>query len=105
MKKEKIKSLLNEFKDITEEEKEDIILMLNANKLVYAIHAIQQEVFRPARKYGYEDSEIRFAIEKCGITKGEDEYNEEHHGADLIGLLESKFIDVLRDNEVLDLCL
>jgi len=104
MKKEKIKRLMLEFKDLEHDEREDILLMLNAHKLQMAVHDIQQEVFRPARKHGYEDKEINLALDKCGVTKGKTEYEDYSNGSELISLLESKFIEVLRDNEVLDIC-
>ena len=53
------------------------------------LQQISQEVFRPARKHGYNDPKIAALLEKLG---GE--------GEDLVGLLEEAFYQILRDHDV-----
>lgn len=50
---------------------------------------IAEKVFRPARKHGYPEGNIKTLIDKIGDD-----------AIDLIGLLEDKFYQILQDNEV-----
>lgn len=50
---------------------------------------IAQDIFRPARKHGYPDSEISKLLEKIGDD-----------GSELIGILESRFYDILRSRNI-----
>lgn len=52
-----------------------------------ALWEIAQEVFRPARKHGYMDQRIQAALEAGD-------------GPMLVGLLEEKFYDILREHDV-----
>lgn len=61
---------------------------LTADKAYRCLREISEEIFRPARKHGYQDAKLNELLEKG-----------EHH-CELIGLLEDKFWEILRDNEV-----
>jgi len=54
-----------------------------------ALDDIKNEIFRPARKHGYSDENIRALLEKIG-----------EDGNELIGLLESKLYEILNNHEV-----
>lgn len=68
------------------------------------------EVFRPARKHGYDDGRINELIENINKAvdaqnpAGENKdivLNETYtHAEDLISLLEKRFYDILQQNEV-----
>lgn len=47
------------------------------------------EVFRPARKHGYQDEKIQLLVESIGVD-----------AETLIGLLEDKFYEILKDNDI-----
>jgi hypothetical protein len=57
-----------------------------------AIFEVGQQVFRPARKHGYPDEKISSLLRSLPEGKGEE----------LIGLLEEKFYEVLRENDAND---
>lgn len=61
---------------------------ISADAVYAALWEIGQEVFRPARKHGYfNDSELNELCENEAVLKA-------------IGLLESKFHEILRDHEI-----
>lgn len=62
---------------------------LKADKAYRCLHEICHEIFRPARKHGYSDQKLNEAVENPDL---------EH--VEIIGLLEEKFYEILRDNEV-----
>ncbi len=95
MKEEKIKRIVRELVDLDSNQKEDVILMLSASKLLRTIADIQQDIFRPARKHGYADQKLNKLI----TDSGEDE-NGYNRGEEIVGELENKFIQILEDNEV-----
>jgi hypothetical protein len=70
------------------EEKEDVLLALKANSLASALHEIGQNVFRPARKHGYPEQKIQ------------DLFNANENAEELIGLLETKFHQILNEHDV-----
>jgi len=59
----------------------------DGSKAFSALAEIAAEVFRPARKHGYEDDELRKLME---IAKSDE----------LVGLLEKKFYEILRDRGI-----
>lgn len=71
------------------EEEEGFFLAQKAISLQVAITDVGNLVFRPARKHGYGDTEIKELVEKIGPD-----------AVTLVGLLEDKFYEILRDNEV-----
>ena len=50
---------------------------------------IAQEIFRPARKHGYSDPKLNEALS-----------NQDLDHEEIIGLLEEKFFDILKSNDV-----
>lgn len=75
------------FNDRSEEDRENLKNMMQANAMKRALWDIGQEVFRPARKNGYPHPELNSLLEKDGV-------------AEAIGLLEEKFYEILREWEV-----
>lgn len=67
-----------------------------------AIWDIAQDVFRPARKHGYNDKKIEDLITKAGTHKDDPEWPEIESsvGADLIQELEQKFYKILSDHNI-----
>lgn len=70
------------------EEKEDVLLALKANSLASALHEISQNVFRPAGKHGYPEQQIQDLV------------NANENAEELIGLLETKFHQILNEHDV-----
>ncbi len=69
--------------------------LLMADKAYRALFEIGQEVFRPARKHGYSEPKIHEALEAC----------REGNGEELVGKLEDKFYEILREHNIdLDDC-
>jgi hypothetical protein len=77
-----------------------ILRMLNADRLHGALHEIREEIFRPARKHGYEDKGINDAFNAANTTSVTVDGEQEGAGAELIGLLEDKFHEILRNSRV-----
>ncbi len=69
------------------EDREDFDRASKAWSMAIALDEIRNEVFRPARKHGYSDIKIAELIAK------NPEDSEE-----LIGLLEEKFYEIMREN-------
>lgn len=103
MKEEKLKRLLKEFADLDAEDRAEIVLMLKAGDLISCLSDIANDIFRPARKHGYPDKEIEEMIEKCGYSNEENEFERSSYGCELISLLETKFFDICKQNDVIDL--
>lgn len=63
---------------------------ISATDAYLALWELQQEIFRPARKHGYDDLEINelLAADSDDIA------------LDVIGLLESKFFEILERNGI-----
>ena len=86
------------------DEREEFELAVNANNLATALFSIHQEIWRPAYKHGYADSEISTLIEKInnaldlGQVKNADGSNTS--AEDLIGLLSKKYHDILEEYDV-----
>jgi hypothetical protein len=81
------------------EEKEEFDLATKAGDMHSALWHISQEIFRPARKHGYDNSKIQRLLEKADETKvispdGEEEYGA---GTELVSELESMFYRVLEE--------
>lgn len=95
MEEKKLKTLLNEFKDIDSYERIEIEMMLKARDLSVALFDIGQEIFRPARKHGYYEKEIEDLINAC--PNDENGYN---IGAEIISKLENKFYAILQDRGI-----
>jgi hypothetical protein len=72
-----------------------LTLMLNASAMQRALWEIGQEVFRPARKHGYPDPEIRKFLDEKTLTERELGDREE-----LVHALEKKFYEILDNNKV-----
>lgn len=94
------------------EEKEQFDMCLKGGDSHSALFEISNEVFRPARKHGYPDHDIHFLLESLNKlvedlhAKGElpktwptDQYGPQN-ATDLIGLLESKFYNILQSQDV-----
>lgn len=76
------------------EESEEYKNAMEGSSMCSALHDTTQEVFRPARKHGYPDGPIREFFAKHSE-------NEQSKFAELIGLLEDRFIEVLKDHSLL----
>jgi len=63
---------------------------VNATNVYIALNEIANEVFRPARKHGYQDSKLNKMIELSG--ENEEGYNIVELA---IGMLEDKFYEIL----------
>lgn len=61
----------------------------------FALQDIANEVFRPARKHGYGDSEIQSCIETINKKLDDTDYVER-----LVALLEQKFYDILNERNL-----
>lgn len=72
---------------------------INATKAYLALHAIANEIFRPARKHGYSDEKINQLILK-GIEIDSQGFVSEAIGTELISELESMFYKILEENGV-----
>lgn len=70
-------------------EEQELRRALNANNAYSALWEIAQEVFRPARKHGYADPKIEQAMQ-----------NKELNHEEIVGLLEEKFFDIIRDHNI-----
>lgn len=72
------------------EDQEDFDAAVKADKMRSALQAIADDVFRPARKHGYHDSELNQLIES--IPNGA--------GYELVSKLEDKFYSILTEYDV-----
>lgn len=80
------------------EESEVFESAIRATDYKLALWDISQEIFRPARKHGYSDEKIQKllqTIDECVST-----VMENGQGTDLIGLLEERFYEILRERGI-----
>lgn len=95
------------------EDKDDLLLALNATKYTIALDEIGNQVFRPARKHGYSNPLVQTLIDKLNDLvetlptevlqeKGwpVSEYQQPLNAIDLIALLEKMYYDILQDNTI-----
>jgi hypothetical protein len=71
------------------EERKDHELALKASEMKFALEEIANQIFRPARKHGYQDQEIETLRKKLG-----------EKGNLLIDLLEGKFFEILNERDI-----
>ena len=65
----------------------------------HALAAIQDRIFRPARKHGYDSAKIEKLMEISGLIIDED--GEEYHTASaLIDLLEGMYVEIIQEYEL-----
>ena len=90
------------------EEQSEYETTTKAGKMASAMWEISNEVFRPARKHGYQNSEIQETIqyldslaEQAAAAEGK-EYAE-RDATSLIRMLEVMYHDILREYEVSDM--
>jgi hypothetical protein len=73
------------------EENDELNLAIKASAMSVALFDIGQEVFRPARKHGYNNQELNDLIEK------------NPDASEIISILEKMFYNILTDNNIGDL--
>jgi len=71
--------------------------MLNADNAYQALNEIREEVFRPARKHGFSDSDLNKLLELANTVSTPEGYGA---GSTLIEMLETIFYGILGDNRV-----
>ena len=76
------------------EDEEEYEITSKATNMSSALFEIKQEIFRPARKHGYSDPEITKLLAKINSREAE-----EGAGEELIGLLETRFYQILNDHD------
>ena len=101
------------------EEEVELQMAMNAGNVQAAIWDVSQEVFRPARKHGYNDSQLQLLLTKLdemvadvhagyaagdGVPPPGDDWPTDEYGplnaTDLIGLLEKRFYAILEHHGV-----
>ena len=91
------------------EEQEEFEQAVNAGKMSAALFDIRQQVFRPARKHGYNRADIQQLIDKLDELVAQhasatdwprDEYQSFKDATYLISLLEGLFNQILDENGV-----
>lgn len=70
-------------------EERALLRLLKADRAYCALHEIAQEIFRPARKHGYNDPALQEAMNNHDL---------EHE--EIIEMLEKKFYEILSENEI-----
>jgi hypothetical protein len=70
-------------------DREDLDIALNAGALYSALFDVRNEIFRPARKHGYNTKELQDLMTKLGDD-----------GVELIAQLETLFGEILEKNEL-----
>jgi hypothetical protein len=78
------------------EEREEHDYAMNGATYHCCLWEIANEVFRPARKHGYDDQRINDLITKLDNLAGEDAEG----ATELISLLEQRFYDILNSSNV-----
>ncbi len=73
------------------EEREDHILAVTASNLVSALSEVREKLFRPVRKHGYPEGNIKKIFNLL----------DEEKATELIAALETEFNNILEENEVL----
>jgi hypothetical protein len=90
------------------EEESELHLAISAGNLQSAIWDVSQEVFRPARKHGYNSLEIQGLVERLdqlvSSCEKDDNWPADDYGpmnaTDLISLLEKRFYSILEHHGV-----
>jgi len=72
---------------------------VNADKAYQALDEIRSQIFRPARKHGYDDSVIAKLISRLDAASSFDESSESLANT-LIGELERLYAAILEDNGI-----
>lgn len=75
------------FNDQSESDNRKLKDMMQATNMKIALCEIGEDVFRPARKHGYDDPKLNKLLKNKGVV-------------DAIGLLEKMFYDILQAREV-----
>jgi hypothetical protein len=73
------------------EEQHELDLALAAGKMASALHEITNEVFRPARKHGYQDESLQAML------------NAHPSGVEIVARLEDLFHTIIREHDLNDL--
>lgn len=76
-----------EFDPTNNEEVNAVECILKAESMHAVLFEIANDLFRPARKHGYPDKDIQALVDKDG-------------GVELIGLLETKFFEILKERGI-----
>lgn len=82
-----MKEVILKFKIENSDDEAEVVQALRAEKAFNCLWQISQEIFRPARKHGYSDPKIQAALEGS-------------NGAHLVGLLEDRFYEILREHDL-----
>jgi len=86
-----------EFDSNNEDDMERYETMMKASKYQAVIESVRNEIFRPARKHGYPDSNINKLIEDCGVT-----HEQYGRGEEIISKLEEIWGEILERYEIKD---
>lgn len=71
---------------------QEVVDTLNVDNYKLLVDAIRQELFRPARKHGYDDRHIQGLVDKLGDD-----------AVELIGHLEDRYNDLLDRYDIQDI--
>jgi hypothetical protein len=90
------------------EEKEDFSMAIKAGGAFSFLHKVENFVFRPARKNGYSESKLQGLIDilnelvenHAGANHPEDEYGHKLNATGLIGLLEDRYYELKKEEEI-----
>lgn len=91
-----MKNVTLKFNVETPEDERAAIRAVTVDAVYAALERIANEVFRPARKHGYQDPEIAALLTESAALSGQ----ECAARSELIGLLEKKFFEILEDYRV-----
>jgi hypothetical protein len=72
------------------DDQEELDVAMKAGAMRAALSDISNEVFRPARKHGYDDSELQALIESCPVA------------VEVIAALEQRYAQILEEYGVQD---
>jgi hypothetical protein len=86
------------------EEHDEFEAAVKASDYKLALWEIAQEIFRPARKHGYQDGRIQQVLDKADeVNVLADASGTEYEigaGSELVSMLEQKFYEVLRKRNI-----
>jgi hypothetical protein len=91
------------------EDREDFTAALKGSAAFAALETISNEVFRPARKHGYNDAKIQIVLDTIDqlIDQLElpdnfpkDEWGNKVDATHLVSLLEKRFSNILQDYQI-----
>lgn len=85
--------------EITFDDPTELRQYLQSNEVRAALWDIAQEVFRPARKHGYNDGHLNQLIEESGEFN-HPKYGYLTRGTEIVSLLEKKFYEILEQHGV-----